>query len=332
MTPVLQSAFTAPVPANPAQADPASVRIHSIRRYLSLALIACSIWPAGCDSRPGGTSDELTLPQQVDIAERELDPQVRAEKLLKLSAAYRQIKDLAGGTLTTEKALEAAAEVADPAEKTRLHVAVAEEFSILGRTEQAREAAGGAQITAVSIADRKVRNELEGRIVVMLSRTGDAEASGKLMNSLEARSVELDDPADRVALFALLSATAAGAGNTVAAEKHAAEIDAAAAEIADVPARIKVLTAASGRLYRAEQPVEARKRLDAAVVLARGLTDPAVKAEALLAIFESLEDLRKTVPLAELLPDAKAATVAVTDEKQRAPLAARLQTLMNLPE
>jgi hypothetical protein len=286
----------------------------------------------GCDGKVGGTSEELTLPQQIDIAERELDPKVRAEKLLKLSGDQRQIKDLAGAIQTTEKALEAARAVSDPAVKTQMLVAVADEFVVLGRTAQAREAAGDAELTAVSISDRQTQLELEAKIVVLMWRTGDADRAKMLMASIEKGVGEIEDPVRRIELAARLTATASASNNTAATEQHAAEIDAQAAKIADVPTRIKALTDAAGLLYRADLAGEARKRLDAAVVLARGLPDPATKADALLTIFEKLQDLRKSVPLVELIPDAKTAAAAVADEKTKAALAARLQTLLALPE
>ena len=203
---------------------------------------------------------------------------------------------------------------------------------MLGRTEQSQGVAGEAQLSAVSIADRDARLEVEAKALIVLSRTGDANGVKKGLEALGTKIADVDNPAERVSLAALLEATAAAVGNTVAAQKYAAEIDAYAEKITDVPQRIKALATAAARLYRGERPAEGRKRLDAAVVLARGLTDPAAKADALLVIFETLQDLRKTVPLAELLPEAKLAAAAVADEKARTALTARVQTLLTLPE
>jgi hypothetical protein len=300
-----------------------------IVRSWSLVVVASLSVVAGCGK---SGSDEPTLPQQIDIAEREADPETRARKLLKLSADQRAIKDLAGGTQTTEKAEDAAGEVKDEAIRTDLMLAIAQEFAVLGRHEQAQDAAGNAQLSTSSITDVGRRLEAKAKIIALLSETGDNEGAKKTLQALGTEVDDLADPAKRAEYSAIVAATAGKAGDNGMSVKYLAQIDEYAGKVVDVPARIKALTAAAGRLYRWKQDVEGRKRLDAAVIAARGLTDPAAKSDALLSIYESLQDLRKTIPMAELLADAKTSASAVTDEKTRTALIARVQTMLNLPE
>jgi hypothetical protein len=304
----------------------------SFFRAFFVALVGALPSAVGCGGGTSAPSDEPTLPQQIDIAELELDPAERARKLLKLSADQRQIKDLPGGTLTTEKAQDAAADVKDPLVRTELLLAVADEFIVLGRTEQAQGAAESAQYSAKPIENADQRLVMNGRITALFHRADDPASAKKMLEAIATDADDTSDPAERVERGAVVAATAVLIGDNSTAEKYYAQIDSYAAKIDDVPKRIKALAVAAGRLYRTGQGAEALKRLNVAVVAARALADPAAKADALLVIFETLQDLRKSVPLAELLPEAKAAADDVADETARTALTARVQTLLSLPE
>src|SRR5437762_1947381 len=110
--------------------------MRSSLRSLTLVVLATSCW-CGCgDSRK---SAEPLPAQQVDAAQMERDPEIRARKLIDIAARQRSIKDTPGAAATSALALRAAQEIKNPGTKAEVLLEVANQLADGGSRIQASE-------------------------------------------------------------------------------------------------------------------------------------------------------------------------------------------------
>lgn len=299
--------------------------MHSLLRPLAISLLVLAV--AGCGS---SKPTEPTLSQQVEVAARERDPEIRARTLIDLSSQQRAMKDNPGAAATMTLALKAAQEMKNPATKVEVLLAVAKELIAGGGSKlEASKAIESARVAAATIANRDEKAAALLDLGSSAKKLGEPEAAVSALNDAESLIGGVEKPEAKAPLLGALAAARRVTGDqskSDAALKSAKEL---AAGISEARLRVRTQAAVAAVLYRADQPESGKVMLDAAVDSARSITDPQGKAYALSEIFEALSPYRTRVPISSLLTEAGEAARQMKDLDQQGVLLRHLQSLLS---
>lgn len=293
----------------------------------SIAISLTSLTVVGCGS---SKPTEPTLSQQVEVAQHEHDPEIRARTLMDLSGKQRAMKDTPGAAATMTLALRSALEIKNPAVKAEVLLAVAKELITgNGSKLEASKAIDAARVAVATISDRGEKAEAMIDLGASVQRLGERDAAVVALNNAESLIDGVEKPEAKAPLFGSLAAARTLTGDKT---KSAAALETAkqlAAGISDVRLRVRTQAAVAAALYRADQPDLGKALLDAAVDSARSISEPQGKAYALSEIFEALSPYRTRVPISSLLTEAGEAARQMTNLDQQGILLRHLQSQLS---
>jgi hypothetical protein len=280
--------------------------------------------------------DDLTLDElvkEIDVAGKSVteeevrddlkylrDPESRTRSLVKQAGERRERKDLAGAIASAEKARLAAAKEDNPWMRTQIQVLVGEEFAALGRNDLARDVAREARLSAAEIDRLDFRIDQEAGIARLLWRIGEHGEARQVLTQIAANVNHIDDPSERIRSLATIAVAAAALGEKPTLERSLADIDTVTPKIVDLSQRIGWLAAAAAELYRGDLKAEAKKRVDIALAIARGIPDPELKAERLATVLDTIYEYSGRRFYDTLLAEIESEAEKVPDPARRAKL------------
>lgn len=294
-------------------------------RWIAICFVPSLV--VGCGS---SKPTEPTLSQQVEVAQHERDPEIRARTLMDLSAQQRAMKDNPGAAATMTVALKSALEIKSPATKSEVLLAVAKELIAgNGSKLEASKAIESARVAVATIADRREKAVAMIDLGASVKKLGEHDAAVAALNNAESLIDGVENPEEKAPLLGALAAARTVTGDKTKSEgalKSAREL---AAGISDPRRKVRTQAEVAAALYAADLPEAGKPVLDAAVDAARAIADPQGRAYALTEIFEVLSPYRTRVQLSGLLSEAGESARQMKDLDQQGVLLRRIQSLLS---
>jgi len=295
--------------------------------YACFAVLFGATQLTGCG---GGSEGGPTLSSQHQAAKAEVDPGLRAKKLVAVALKQSKAGDSAGSDVSLAEAMQAASEIKDPAGKAGALNAVADAIGQSGNSADAKKQVRAARSAADEVEELPVRIPLLTRSAEILAqRIEDTDGALDILKEAEKLAGQIEDPAAKVTAQLRVVGGYHVAKGTGDVERLGAVAVEGARELTDARKKSEALADAGGVLRRAGLTEQGTTLFAEAETAAESIEDANSRGYALLNLATRRfaggikDDAAKTIKAAE------AAAEKVTDRAMREELSKKIREIQN---
>lgn len=282
---------------------------------------------AGCG---GGSTEGPSLAAQHQAAKKEVDPNLRAKKLVAVALQQLKAGDSAGSDASLAEAMQAASEMKEPAAKAGTLNSVADAIGRSGNLADAKKQLRAARGAADEVEDLPTRIPLLARSAEILAqRLEDAAGAMDILKEAEKLAGQIEDPADKVAAQLRVVGGFYVAKGTGDVERLGAVAVEGARALTEPRKKSEALADAGGVMRRAGQVAEAATLFGESESAAETIEDANSRGYALVHVATrrltagDKDDAAKTIKAAELTAEK------VTDRAMREELTKKVREVQN---
>ncbi len=260
--------------------------------------------PLGCGGASDSGKPQVSYTQQIQLAQKETSPDVRAKKLTEIGFGQGKAGDDYGAEETFRLAAKACDEITDPATQTRRLAVLGEAYGRLDSRSDGRRTLDRALAAADKVESVEVQADVLARIARSQKEVGDVEPAVKTLQKAEGLADKLDDVYGKILVLTNVAYAFGKLDNQTEVDRVLGKGLELTATMADTQQQCEAIAEIAATQFDIGRKDDATATFAKAVTVAKGIEDPRVHALTLVDVAEKLAKAKDYKQAHELLDQA----------------------------